>query len=1245
MVYSPPNIDQRTYEGIVKQIEGFAENITNQEVGAEEALLIGGFLGENITDEELGIDAEDGKFIDENLAQNLVKYANKNQLKSFKIRGWKRNNGQIDAGEALIRIFATMVKSVSDRLNQVPEKNFLAFLDLIGGKLMPPQPAKVPLTFYLAEGSPVDGLVPAYTQVSALPAEGSDEEIVFETDRELVVTTAQLKAVFVREPSQDKYSDRSLEATGQKDEAFLVFTGDRSIEHSLYLTCPEIFNLPELENLNLIITTDNTDGNTDQFSSDRLNWFYWDGSQWQEEIPTSTTNGDKLTFTFTNLPIPTASEIDGKTDKWLKAEVTNVLENPPKITDITGEISISKSDLVPDVCLFNSSPLDLTKDFYPFGEQPAFNDTFYIALDESYIKPDTDTTITLGLICQSISPSSDLNIVWEIGDGEEWKEIYLEVYTIESTAPETKDNSLTPNFNFPIDDQIEKLRYKLNLTEKPLPSTVNGETRYWIRARIKKGHYGKIASERKYPIYDDLAILTKEINKEATEEIKEIEVDNLDLFQAEEPIRILPSTGGFPEENIIEEIRPDENKLILKKGIINDNLTVGTRIMRKLIITETIPPTYDPPLIQSLTLSYEFTLPEEAVYLANNDFIYSYPNDDFRPFTPTLDTDSTLYLGFDQSFGNKTVTLYAQVEPPSTEELSKDITTETFLTQGANAQQKILKLDDVTGWEEGDIIEIKKSKSKEYSSYTISNIAIINIDNNKTEITVTVKENLQENYIQGSRVIYSTQPELIAEYSSDLGWQILDLKDETKSFSQRGLIQFIAPADLSKIENFGQELYWLRVRWQGGNFIAKPRLRRLLTNTIWAVQANTIREEILGSSNADPNQVFVANNSPILQGQQLEVEEGQIPAELESDRLTVIQNDTEEIEEVWVTWEEVGDFYSSGASDRHYTLDRQTGEIKFGDGIAGMIPPRGRNNIRLSLYRTGGGEQGNIAAETISQLKTTIPYIDRGINLEPSTGGAQQETLDRLKERVPKQLHHRDRAVTAEDMADLAYEASTDVARVKVVTPDLITNFNPLEQNFWLDPDQPDLSFEEALDQKSDISQREKDNLKETMEEIKYRAGKVKLIILPDSVARQPIPSLGLLEQVASYIRSRCEETTNIIVLGPKWQEISVTVTITPVSLEGVDLVRDTVKQRLEAFLHPLTGGSGKGWQFGRYPKKSDFYAIVQSIPEVDHVDSLTINEVLEDASLSEVSEDASLSADTLIFSGNHTVNVSSIRR
>ncbi|XHR82496.1 MAG: baseplate J/gp47 family protein [Gloeotrichia echinulata GP01] len=393
--------------------------------------------------------------------------------------------------------------------------------------------------------------------------------------------------------------------------------------------------------------------------------------------------------------------------------------------------------------------------------------------------------------------------------------------------------------------------------------------------------------------------------------------------------------------------------------------------------------------------------------MAENDFTYSYPekNTQFLPFTPTRDKEPTLYFGFDKSFENKTVTLYAQVEPPLPNELS---------------------------------------------------------DDNPIE-----------------------KPQLVWEYSTPQGWQRLGVQDETQAFSQRGLIKFIAPTDFSLTETFGKQLYWLRVRWLTGKFRVKPSLRRLLTNTTWGVQAVSLKEEVLGSSNYEPNQVFIANNSPILMGQQLEVQEGQIPPQIEPDRLKVIQDNLGEIEEVWVLWQEVADFYGSGDSDRHYILDHQTGEIRFGNGEAGMIPPRGRNNIRLSFYRTGGGKQGNVTSQTINQLKTTIPYIDRVINLEAAAGGAQQETLDRLKERVPKQLRHRDRAVTIEDFADLAYEASTDVARVKVITPDLMTaNFSPFYENFWLDPTKADVSFA-----------AESPEISKKIEEINKRAGQVKLAL------------------------------------------------------------------------------------------------------------------------------------------------------
>jgi len=300
-------------------------------------------------------------------------------------------------------------------------------------------------------------------------------------------------------------------------------------------------------------------------------------------------------------------------------------------------------------------------------------------------------------------------------------------------------------------------------------------------------------------------------------------------------------------------------------------------------------------------------------------------------------------------------------------------------------------------------------------------------------------------------------PRIIWEYYDSKGWVSLGVKDETKAFTQWGIIEFSGPTDFTPRNEFGQTLYWIRARWESGEFLVQPRLRRILTNTIWASQEITIKEELLGSSDGQPKQTYRTAQFPVLKGQRLEVRSPQVPSadelaalekSLGKNALTIVRDDLGRVEEVWVMWEKVRDFYGSSQTDRHYTIDHLTGLVQFGDGVQGMIPPQGRNNIRLAQYRTGGGKKGNLAENRIAQLKTTIPYVESVTNLEAAGGGAEQESLERVKERGPKWLRHRDRAVTWQDFEDLAYEATPDVARAKAIVP----QFDPfsLWQNKWL---------------------------------------------------------------------------------------------------------------------------------------------------------------------------------------------------
>ena len=133
----------------------------------------------------------------------------------------------------------------------------------------------------------------------------------------------------------------------------------------------------------------------------------------------------------------------------------------------------------------------------------------------------------------------------------------------------------------------------------------------------------------------------------------------------------------------------------------------------------------------------------------------------------------------------------------------------------------------------------------------------------------------------------------------------------------------------------------------------------------------------------------------------------------------------------WVRWRAVESFFDSGPRSRHFVRNPITGRIQFGDGIKGMMPPAGRNNIVARRYQIGGGVRGNVNAMTLTQLTRAIAYIDKCYNAIPAAGGADAETVDEAKSRAPQLLKSRDRAVTAEDFETLALRASTAIARAK----------------------------------------------------------------------------------------------------------------------------------------------------------------------------------------------------------------------
>lgn len=392
-----------------------------------------------------------------------------------------------------------------------------------------------------------------------------------------------------------------------------------------------------------------------------------------------------------------------------------------------------------------------------------------------------------------------------------------------------------------------------------------------------------------------------------------------------------------------------------------------------------------------------------------------------------------------------------------------------------------------------------------------------------------------------------------------------------------------------------------------------PLVKGIYLNTAWASQSETVAEEIIGSSSGVADQSFTLTRFPVIE-EEIWVDE--LGSLTESERKAFVAGGSLKVDErkdaegnttaFRIRWERSDDLAEAEPTARVYTIDRTFGEIKFGDGVHGMVPPIGRDNLRAS-YQAGGGSRGNVAAGIITGLRTTIPFVDRVTNPEAAGGGSDTELLEKALERGPRTIKNRRRAVTVGDFEQIALEASQSVARVRA-----LPTFN---------------------------------------DQGEYETNWVTVIIVPASTDARPVPSPQLRLRVEKYLRERSANVSvfpaHIKVTGPAYVEVRVTADIFPRSIDLAPAVEAAAITSAEKFLHPLTGGyGGGGWEFGRLPCLSDFYSLLEAVEGVDHIENLTmtLQGVTPGGNLSGdptvVTEEKPLAAEvppyTLVFSGEH---------
>jgi len=201
-----------------------------------------------------------------------------------------------------------------------------------------------------------------------------------------------------------------------------------------------------------------------------------------------------------------------------------------------------------------------------------------------------------------------------------------------------------------------------------------------------------------------------------------------------------------------------------------------------------------------------------------------------------------------------------------------------------------------------------------------------------------------------------------------------------------------------------------------------------VTNDIIAVSAGTVSGNVL--QGIIVNQQFTAqglqNEEFDLQGPNVVVDSTNLNPQDISPQLTVNGNNYSLVSttinnngtDTAPVVDSLGNIIGGGG--RVYTLSIRpdgTPYVTFGDGIFGRKLNAGE--LITITYRTGGGSAGNIDKQTLNTLVDTSPIVSSVNNSSDFSGGADAQSIAQLAQLIPASLRTLDRAVAAQDYADI----------------------------------------------------------------------------------------------------------------------------------------------------------------------------------------------------------------------------------
>lgn len=420
----------------------------------------------------------------------------------------------------------------------------------------------------------------------------------------------------------------------------------------------------------------------------------------------------------------------------------------------------------------------------------------------------------------------------------------------------------------------------------------------------------------------------------------------------------------------------------------------------------------------------------------------------------------------------------------------------------------------------------------------------------------------------------------------------IPLPDLSRLFLWEDLEPLDAGADLfpPSLEDTAQQqrvITWLRLVWPEG---VNARLLWAGINVSRVAQREHVANELLPDASGEPDQSYALARRPVL-----------------ADSVVVTITPRGADSTAAQRWERIDDLLAAGPEvvtedfrvepgtpsptprpAQVFVVDGEAGRLTFGDGLRGARPPLNAT-IRVD-YDFSAGRAGNVAAGEIN-TSPTLPQGYKVSNPVRTWGGTDAEPVVEGEKQVTRVLQHRERLVSAADFETITLRTpGVDLGRVEVLPA-----FNPL------------------------LARNDPGNA----------PGVVTLLVIPRFSASRPdapSPDAEFLRAVCAHLEPRRLVTTELILRGPDYVPVWISVGIEVVAGFDTPTVRDAVAQRLRAFLAPLRANAGgqlenqavlrstpgnvdahQGWPLRRPVQARELEAEVARVPGVALINQLEL--------------------------------------